>query len=65
MKLRTKLIIVFMAAMNLARIFMTVATDPFGNGDDASERLQLYMMHVVLTTWIRIYRTNRYVSVPR
>ena len=64
MKLRTKLIIVFMAVMILPTIFMTVATHTFGTEGEASEILQLYMMLVFFTTALLIYWIYRSVSVP-
>ena len=63
MKLRTKLIIVFMAVMILPMIFMTVAVRTFGTSE-GSEIQQLYMILVFLTTALLIYWIYRSVSVP-
>ena len=63
MKLRTKLIIVFMAVMILPMFFMTIAVHTLGT-DEASEIQQLYMMLVFLTTALLIYWIYRSVSVP-
>ena len=63
MKLRTKLVIVFMAVMILPMIFTTVAMHTFGPGR-ADEIQQLYMAVVFLTAALLIYWIYRSVSVP-
>nr|WP_294492435.1 HAMP domain-containing sensor histidine kinase [uncultured Mediterraneibacter sp.] len=64
MKLKTKLVIVFITVMILPTIFMSVAMYTFGTGGEAAEILQLYMMLVFLTTALLIYWIYRSVSVP-
>ena len=63
MKLRTKLVIVFLAVMILPMIFMTVAVNTIGTGE-ANEIQQLYMILVCITTGLLIYWIYRSVSVP-
>lgn len=63
MKLRTKLVIVFMAVMILPMIFTTVAMHTFVPGR-ADEIQQLYMAVVFLTAALLIYWIYRSVSVP-
>ena len=63
MKLRTKLIIVFLAVIILPTIFMNVGIHTFGRGE-AAEILQLYILLVFITTALLIYWIYRSVSVP-
>ena len=63
MKLRTKLVIVFLTVMILPVIFMTIAVYAIGPGE-AGEVLQLYMLLVFITTALLIYWIYRSVSVP-
>ena len=63
MKLRTKLIIVFLAVIILPTIFMNVGIHTFGRGE-AGEILQLYILLVFITTALLIYWIYRSVSVP-
>lgn len=63
MKLKTKLVIVFLAVMILPMIFMTVAVNTIGTGE-ANEIQQLYMILVCITTGLLIYWIYRSVSVP-
>ena len=63
MKLRTKLVIVFMAVMILPMIFMTVAMHTFVPGK-ADELQQLYLAVVFFTAGLLIYWIYRSVSVP-
>ena len=63
MKLRTKLVIVFMAVMILPMIFTTVAMHTFVPGR-ADEIQQLYLVVVFLTAALLIYWIYRSVSVP-
>ena len=63
MKLRTKLIIVFMAVMILPMTFTTVAMHTFVPGK-ADEIQQLYLAVVFLTAALLIYWIYRSVSVP-
>lgn len=63
MKLRTKLIIVFMAVMILPMIFMTIAIHTLGTSG-ANEIQQIYIMLVFMTTTLLIYWIYRSVSVP-
>lgn len=63
MKLRTKLVIVFMAVMILPTIFMSVVMNTFAP-QGVSELQQIYMLLVFLTTALLIYWIYRSVSVP-
>ena len=63
MKLKTKLVIVFLAVMILPMIFITVGVHMIGRGE-SGEVMQLYMMLVVITTALLIYWIYRSVSVP-
>ena len=63
MKLRTKLVIVFLTVMILPVIFMTIAVYAIGPGE-AGEVLQLYMLLVFITTALLTYWIYRSVSVP-
>lgn len=63
MKLRTKLVIVFMSVMILPMIFTTVAMHTFVPGR-ADEIQQLYLAVVFLTAALLIYWIYRSVSVP-
>lgn len=63
MKLKTKLIIVFLAVMILPMIFISIAVHMIGRGE-AGEVLQLYITLVVITTALLIYWIYRSVSVP-
>ena len=63
MKLRTKLVIVFMAVMILPMIFTTVAMHTFVPGR-ADEIQQLYLAVVFVTAGLLIYWIYRSVSVP-
>ena len=63
MKLKTKLVIVFLAVMILPIIFITIATHMIGRGE-TGEVMQLYMILVVITTALLIYWIYRSVSVP-
>ena len=63
MKLRTKLVIVFMAVMILPMTFTTVAMHTFVPGK-ADEIQQLYLAVVFLTAGLLIYWIYRSVSVP-
>ena len=63
MKLRTKLVIVFLAVMFLTAFFTTVAMHTFAF-EKASEIQQLYLLVVIITTGLLIYWIYRTISVP-
>ncbi len=63
MKLRTKLVIVFMAVMILPTIFTTVAMHTFAP-QKVSEIQQMYLIVVFITTALLVYWLYRTVSVP-
>ena len=63
MKLRTKLVIVFLAVMFLTAFFTTVAIHTFAF-EKASEIQQLYLLVVIITTGLLIYWIYRTISVP-
>ena len=63
MKLRTKLLIVFISVMILPTIFTSVAMHTFAP-ERVNEIQQMYLMVVFLTTGLLIYWIYRGISVP-
>ena len=63
MKLRTKLLIVFISVMILPTIFTSVAMQTFAP-ERVNEIQQMYLMIVFLTTGLLIYWIYRGISVP-